>query len=78
MAASPPREQWEDRAMPDRDLTQRSAHFYVLRCIECGCLSGLRAAGWRGYRIEDREDEGAEPEVGWYCPRCAAREFGVV
>ena len=33
------------------------------------------AWGWRGYRIEDPE-EGDLPEIGFFCPDCAFREFG--
>jgi hypothetical protein len=39
----------------------------LLQCVECGTTSN-ESAGWRGYRIEDPEDENAEPELGWYCP----------
>jgi hypothetical protein len=44
-------------------------------CIECGCLSGLAWAGWRAYRVDDPEyDE--PPALAFYCPGCAAAEFG--
>ncbi len=33
------------------------------------------AWGWRGYRIDDPED-GDLPEIGFFCPDCAYREFG--
>ena len=47
----------------------------VETCVECGCLSGLRWAGWRAYRTDDPElDE--PPALGFYCPACAEREFG--
>ena len=45
-----------------------------LVCIECGRRSGPAAVGWRGYLV-DLDDDG-EDEVVFYCPRCAAREFG--
>ena len=47
----------------------------VVACRECGCLSGLRWAGWRAYRVDDPElDE--PPALAFYCPTCAEREFG--
>lgn len=46
----------------------------MLRCIECGNRSGLYARGWRGYRTDDPETDD-RPEIGFYCPTCAAREF---
>ena len=46
----------------------------ALRCIECGATS-RDGRGWRGYRVEDPENPIAEPEVAFYCPACAAREF---
>ena len=45
-----------------------------LFCEECRARSDARALGWRGYLV-DRDDDG-EDEVVFYCPRCAAREFG--
>ncbi len=47
----------------------------VVACVECGCLSGLRWAGWCAYRVDDPElDE--PPALAFYCPACAEREFG--
>jgi hypothetical protein len=45
-----------------------------LVCEECRTHATGRASGWRGYLI-DVDDDGAD-EVVFYCPRCAAREFG--
>jgi len=45
-----------------------------LRCVECGTLSDLHARGWRGYRVDD-PDEDEPPALAFYCPRCAHREF---
>ena len=45
-----------------------------LVCEECRRRSDARAGGWRGYLV-DIDDDG-EDEVVFYCPRCAAREFG--
>jgi hypothetical protein len=55
------------------DLTRRPRQVHTLVCVECGCLSGLRAFGWRGYRTDVEEDE--EPALAFYCPACAARAF---
>jgi hypothetical protein len=47
----------------------------VVACAQCGCLSGLRWAGWRACRVDDPElDE--PPALAFFCPGCAAREFG--
>jgi hypothetical protein len=49
-----------------------------LRCVECEERSDASARGWHGYLVDvdvDVEDDG-EDEVVFYCPRCAAREFG--
>ena len=51
-------------------------------CIECGAVAVEKARGWRAYRTEltaeaEAEDASAAevPEVVYYCPACAAREF---
>lgn len=49
----------------------------LLTCVECLSVSGLRAAGWRGYRTDDPTDPSDAPAVAFYCPACAVREFGV-
>jgi hypothetical protein len=46
-----------------------------IRCEECGAPATGDAWGWRGYRIDDPED-GDLPEIGFFCPDCAYREFG--
>lgn len=54
-----------------RDIREKTN---VATCVECGCLSGLRWAGWRAYRIDEPElDE--PPTLAFYCPTCAEREF---
>jgi hypothetical protein len=52
----------------------RATRVNLLRCVQCGSISGLHAAGWRGYRIDD-PDIDEEPALGFFCPTCAAREF---
>lgn len=47
----------------------------LLVCAECGCVSGVQAARWRGYRADDPESD-EEPTLGWFYPSCAEREFG--
>jgi hypothetical protein len=46
----------------------------VLVCVECGCSDCGSEHGWQGHLV-DLDDDGAE-EVVFFCPRCAAREFG--
>jgi len=45
-----------------------------ITCAECGQVA-YDARGWRGVRV-DLPDEGDEPALAFYCPDCAAREFG--
>ena len=58
--------------MSSHDVTRHPRHVRMLVCVECGCVSGLRALGWRGvpHRVEDEE-----PALAFYCPACAARAF---
>jgi hypothetical protein len=46
-----------------------------LECVECGELSRPKAPGWRGHRTDEPETDDV-PEVVFYCPYCAIREFG--
>jgi hypothetical protein len=62
--------------MADETVQQPPLRISGLVCTECGCPSGLRAAGWRGYRVDDLEDADAPPELGFFCSACSQREFG--
>jgi hypothetical protein len=46
-----------------------------LVCQECNLRSDERALGWRALR-GDVPGEDPEPLLLFYCPICAAREFG--
>lgn len=46
----------------------------VLVCAECGRIEAEAEHGWQGHLV-DLDDDGAD-EVLFFCPRCAAREFG--
>ena len=46
----------------------------LLRCAECGSLSGLYARGWRACRIDDPDLE-EPPALAFFCPACSSREF---
>jgi hypothetical protein len=46
----------------------------VIACLECDARAD-DLAGWRVVRVEDPDDGTSRPELGWYCPRCARREF---
>ncbi len=48
---------------------------HTLACIECGAVSAI-GHRWRAYRCDD-PDTGEPPELAFYCPICAAAEFGV-
>jgi hypothetical protein len=52
-------------------------------CVACGAVATGDALGWRAYRTDlppeaEAEDADADelPTVVYYCPDCAAREFG--
>jgi hypothetical protein len=53
-------------ASTDRDVTP------VLYCDECGCCSGEFAKGWTAFRC----DAESGFDLAFYCPPCAAAEFG--
>jgi hypothetical protein len=46
----------------------------MLLCTECGCESTGAERGWQG-QLVDLNDDGGD-EVAFFCPDCAAREFG--
>jgi hypothetical protein len=48
----------------------------LLRCAQCGSLSGASAMGWRACRTDDPETD-LEPTLAFFCPTCSAREFDV-
>jgi hypothetical protein len=45
-----------------------------LVCEECERRSTAEAQGWQGHLV-DLDDDGQD-DVVFYCPGCAAREFG--
>jgi hypothetical protein len=46
-----------------------------MECVECGAKPDERAEGWRGYRVDD-PDQNEPLELAFYCRYCAQREFG--
>jgi Zn finger protein HypA/HybF involved in hydrogenase expression len=52
----------------------RATEVNLLRCAQCGSISGLSASGWRGCRTDDPEVD-LEPSLAFFCPACSAREF---
>jgi hypothetical protein len=56
-----------------RDRQQQRAT--SVHCAECTCSSGLYWQGWRAFRVDD-PDTDEPPALAFYCPSCAAREFG--
>jgi hypothetical protein len=48
---------------------------FELVCHECQVYSDAHGFGWRGCRV-DNPDENEPPELAFYCPECADREFG--
>ena len=57
--------------------TDRTAvdEVHVLACAECPRVSSVTARGWKGYRTDEPETDDP-PQVAFYCPACARREFG--
>jgi len=50
------------------------ADVHVLACAECPRVSSVSARGWKAFRTDDPElDE--PPQLSFYCPECARREF---
>jgi hypothetical protein len=47
---------------------------FELVCQECRVYSDAKATGWRGYRVDDPE-ENEPPVLAFYCPACAESEF---
>jgi hypothetical protein len=53
----------------------RSVASAELVCVECGRAADPDARGWQAHLVA-RDDDEEEEEVVFFCPRCAAREFG--
>jgi hypothetical protein len=54
--------------------SRSSDEVHVLACAECPRVTNS-GRGWKAYRVDDpTEDE--RPELAFYCPACARREFG--
>jgi hypothetical protein len=55
----------------------RAAHpcEHPVRCAECARLTEISWIGWRAYRVDDSYG-GEPPELCFFCPECAEREFG--
>jgi hypothetical protein len=46
-----------------------------LVCVECRLPADSHARGWQAHLVA-RDDDEEEDEVVFFCPACAAREFG--
>jgi hypothetical protein len=58
----------------DGTRARSTRRVHLLFCVECGSRSGLRADGWRGYRV-DAAESGLPPTILFFCPVCASRIF---
>ncbi len=47
-----------------------------LVCVECLAAADVEAHAWRAYICRDPDETDDEPQVVFYCPDCAGREFG--
>jgi hypothetical protein len=61
-------------AEPAEQRQPEAAQVNLLRCVQCRSLSGLYAAGWRGYRTDDPE-LGEPPTLAFFCPACSTGQF---
>jgi hypothetical protein len=50
------------------------ADVHVLACAECPRVSSVSARGWKAFRTDDPEAHEL-PQLSFYCPECAQREF---
>jgi len=50
------------------------ADVHVLACAECPRVSSVSARGWKAFRTDDPEAD-EPPQLSFYCPECARREF---
>jgi hypothetical protein len=46
----------------------------VFGCAGCPRVSSVSARGWKAYLVDYRDEDKA-PELVYYCPDCARREF---
>ena len=47
----------------------------TVSCVECESASSLSWRGWQAHRV-DNPLSGEPPALAFFCPACAAREFG--
>jgi hypothetical protein len=74
VVAAPAEEQAPSVNASSRDHHNQKAR--TVHCIECASSSGLYWHGWGAFRVDDPET-GEPPTLAFYCPSCAAREFGL-
>ena len=61
------------RTSPTRSIIATVAPELV--CVECRGRADPEARGWHAHLVESDHDQD-EDEVVFFCPACAAREFG--
>jgi hypothetical protein len=58
---------------------KKSTQETLLRCEECGAVGRREGSGWAVSILHEDPEAGAtKPDVVFYCPDCAAREFGFI
>jgi hypothetical protein len=57
---------------------KKSTQEPLLRCEECGIVRRRGAVDWAVAILREDPEADATPDVVFYCPDCAAREFGLV
>ena len=63
-------------AAPVAEADQHDVQAHLrFSCIECGRVAAGDAHGWLAFRVDD-PDIVATPELTFYGPACATREFG--
>jgi hypothetical protein len=61
--------------MGNQEMSRFMSALGVVACAECRRLSDRYWSGRRAYRVDDPE-YGEPPALAFYCPACAAAEFG--
>ena len=57
---------------------KETTHEALLRCEECGAAGRHPAVDWAVAILREDPEADATPDVVFYCPNCAAREFGFI
>ena len=60
------------------DSKKQTRHDTLLRCEECGAVGRRGAVDWAVAILHEDLEVDTKSDVVFYCPDCAAREFGFI